>query len=366
MARELGLGGTERQLAEIALGLDRERFEPHVGCFTDGGFRAKELREAGVPILELGVRSMVSGSAVAGARRMGAYLARHGIGVVHAFDVPMDLFAAPVARWYRTPVVLSSMRAHRDLTPGVRRHLLRMTDRMVDGIVVNSRAVARALAEEDGVPASMVRLAYNGLDTTVFRREGKRVRLPWDEAAVVMGTVCALRPEKGLGTLMEAYRKVKLTHPGVKLVIVGSGPMLGELQAGGDADCGAESGGDCHFQPAERNVAPWLRAMDIFVLPSLSEALSNSLMEAMGCGCCVVASDTGGNPELVADGETGLLFPVGDAEALAERLALVLGNPEYRRRLGAAAERRMGEQFTRERAARAMGEIYEEFVGRGA
>jgi glycosyltransferase involved in cell wall biosynthesis len=183
---------------------------------------------------------------------------------------------------------------------------------------------------------------------------------------VVMGTVCALRPEKGLGTLMEAYRKVKLTHPGVKLVIVGSGPMLGELQAGGDADCGAESGGDCHFQPAERNVAPWLRAMDIFVLPSLSEALSNSLMEAMGCGCCVVASDTGGNPELVADGETGLLFPVGDAEALAERLALVLGNPEYRRRLGAAAERRMGEQFTRERAARAMGEIYEEFVGRGA
>ena len=108
MARELGLGGTERQLAEIALALDRERFEPHVGCFTGGGFRARELREAGVPILELGVRSLVSPSAVAGARRMGAYLARHEIGLVHAFDVPLDLFAVPVARWYRTPVVLSS------------------------------------------------------------------------------------------------------------------------------------------------------------------------------------------------------------------------------------------------------------------
>src|ERR1039457_7431219 len=84
MARELGLGGTERQLAEIAMALDREQFEPHVGCFTDGGFRAKELREAGVPILELGVRSLVSPSAVEGARRMGAYLARHGIGLVHA------------------------------------------------------------------------------------------------------------------------------------------------------------------------------------------------------------------------------------------------------------------------------------------
>ncbi len=353
MARELGLGGTERQLAEIALALNRDRFEPHVGCFTDGGFRARELREAGVPILELGVRSLLSGSVVAGARRMGAYLARHGIGLVHAFDVPLDLFAVPVARWYRTPVVLSSQRAHRHLTPGVTRHLLRVTDRIVDGIVVNSRAVARELVEQDGVPPSMVRLAYNGLDTRVFRPDGERAALPWAGAAVI-GTVCALRPEKGLGTLMEAFRKVKVAHPGVKLVIVGSGPMLAELEAGGDADC--------HFQPAERNVAPWLRAMDIFVLPSLSEALSNSLMEAMGCGCCPVASDTGGNPELVTDGETGLLFPTGDAEALAERLALLLDRPEHRRRLAASAQRRIERHFTREQAARAMGAIYEEFL----
>ena len=356
MARELGLGGTERQLAETALTLDRQCFEPHVGCFTEGGFRAKELREVGVPILELGVRSLISASAVSGARRMGAYLARHGIGLVHAFDVPLDLFAVPVARLYRTPVVLSSMRAHRDLTPGVTRHLLRLTDRMVDGIVVNSRAVARELAE-DGVPASMVRLAYNGLDTTRFRREGERAMLPWsDGTSVVIGVVCALRPEKDLGILMEAFRKLKSARIGVKLVIVGSGPMLAELQAGSDADC--------HFEPAVGNVAPWLRAMDIFVLPSLSEALSNSLMEAMGCGCCVVASDTGGNPELVQDGQTGLLFPVGDAEALAACLMRLLDEPDYRLRLGAQAERRMQQHFTREHSARTMGRIYQEFLAR--
>jgi glycosyltransferase involved in cell wall biosynthesis len=358
MARELGLGGTERQLAEIALSLERDRFEPHVGCFTGGGFRAAELRQAGVPILELGVRSLVSGSAVEGARRMGAYLARHNVSLVHAFDVPLNLFAVPVARWYRTPVVLASMRAHRDLTSGVTRHLLRVTDHIVDAIVVNSRAVARELAEHDGVPASMLRLAYNGLDTSVFRPEGERAALPWGDAAVVIGIVCALRPEKGLHTLMEAFRKVKAGRRGVKLAIVGSGPMLAELEAAGD--------GDCHFQPAERNVAPWLRAMDIFVLPSLSEALSNSLMEAMGCGCCPVASRVGGNPELVTDGETGLLFPVGDADALAERLALLLDQPEYRRRLAARAQRRMREHFTREQAARAMGGIYQEFLARGA
>ena len=134
--------------------------------------------------------------------------------------------------------------------------------------------------------------------------------------------------------------------------------MLAELQAAGDADC--------HFEPAVGNVAPWLRAMDIFVLPSLSEALSNSLMEAMGCGCCAVASDTGGNPELVQDGQTGLLFPVGDAEALAARLGRLLDEPEYRLRLGVQAERRMQQHFTREQAARAMGGIYQEFLERGS
>jgi glycosyltransferase involved in cell wall biosynthesis len=158
-----------------------------------------------------------------------------------------------------------------------------------------------------------------------------------------------------LGTLMEAFRKVKAGRLGIKLVVVGSGPMLEELQAGGDADC--------HFEPAVRNVAPWLRAMDVFVLPSLSEALSNALMEAMGCGCCPVVSDTGGNPELVTDGETGLLFPAGDAAALADRLGRLVDGAEYRRGLAARAESRIRERFTREQAARVMGGIYAEFLG---
>src|SRR5438445_8399263 len=196
MARELGLGGSERQLAEIALALDRERFEPHVGCFTDGGFRANDLRDAGVPILELGVRSLVSRSALAGAWRMGLYLRRHRIRLVHAFDVPLDLFAVPVARFFHTPVVLSSQRAHRALTPGGTRRLLRLTDRIVDGIVVNSRAVARELQAEDDVPASMLRLAYNGLDTAMFHPDGPREELPWTDKTVVIGVICALRPEK--------------------------------------------------------------------------------------------------------------------------------------------------------------------------
>lgn len=352
--RELGLGGSERQLAETARGLalDGDAWQPHVACFYPGGFRARELEATGVPVLELGVRSLVSASAASGAQRLGRYVARHGIQLVHAFDVPSDLFVVPVSRLYRVPVVLSSQRAHRALTPGITRHLLRLTDRMVDAIVVNSRAVARELTAEDGVPPSMIRLAYNGLDTVAFRRDGQRAAMPWiSRDGLTIGVVCALRPEKGLFTLLEAFAKVRRGQ----LLIVGSGPELGDLEARARA---LGLGDACRFQPAVANTAEWLRAIDIFVLPSLSEALSNSLLEAMGCGCCPIASDVGGNPELVQDGVTGLLFPTGDADALAVRLRMVLDDPALRARLAAAAENRAHREFAREIAVRRMGEIY--------
>jgi len=354
MARELDLGGSERQLAITALGLDRTQFRPHVACFRAGGFRAGELKRAGVPVLELGVRSLVSRSAIHGARRLGRYLEKHQIQVVHTFDVPAVLFGVPAARFYRVPVVLSSARAHRDLTPGITRHLLRLTDRIVDGIVVNSRAVGRELAA-DGVPASLVRLSYNGIDTERFQPEGPRARVPWDEHGLVIGVVCALRPEKGLPTLLEAFSGFHQRWPSARLLIIGSGPVGEELE---QRACKLALETACHFEPAVEAVAPWLRRIDIFVLPSLSEALSNALMEAMACGCCAVASDVGGNPELVEHGRTGLLFPPGDSAALSASLDVLAGDDLLRRRLAEAGSAFIRERFASQAAVRRMGEIY--------
>ena len=358
MARELGLGGTERQLAETALSLDRARFTPHVGCFRPGGFREAELRAAGVPVVNLDVTSLLSARLLAGVRRLGCYLETQQIRLVHTFDVPLDLFGVPVARLFRVPVVLSSQRAHRALTPGLTRHLLRLTDRIADGIVVNSQSVARELLAQDGVPASQIHLAYNGIDTSIFRPEGPAAERPWHDA-IIIGVVCALRPEKGLPLLIEAFAHVRRAHAEARLLIVGSGPAQAELESLA-AELGVDN--DCRFVGAAKHVADWLRAMDIFVLPSLSEALSNSLMEAMACGCCAVASDAGGNPELVRDSVSGLLFPVGNAAALAGRLRRLLGNPEERRRMADNGARFMRENFNRERAARRMGEIYAGFL----
>jgi L-malate glycosyltransferase len=358
LARELDLGGSERQLAVTALELDRNLFQPHVACFRAGGFRARELKRAGVPVLELGVRSLISGSVIHGARRLGRYLERHRIQVVHAFDVPSVLFAVPAARLFQVPVVLASQRAHRALTPGLTRHLLRLTDRLADGIVVNSQAVARELMTEDGVPRSLLHLAYNGIDTDRFRSDGPRALLPWPEPHLVIGVACALRPEKGLFTLLDAFAQVLERWPHVRLLLVGGGPIEKQLS---ERSRQLHLGPACHFQGAVDEVAPWLKPTDIFVLPSLSEALSNSLMEAMACGCCVVASDIGGNPELVEHGKTGLLFPAGDPRALAAALDSLVQDESLRRRLADAGEAFIRERFSSHAAARRMGVIYAGF-----
>jgi L-malate glycosyltransferase len=359
MARELAIGGSERQLCEIAQGLDRSRFEPHVGCFRASGFRADELRAAGVPLLELPVRSFRSFSAAVGAIRLGRYIQRRRIALVHTFDYPLNLFGVPVARAYRAPVVISSQRADRALYSSLTRHLLRLTDAMVDAIVVNSLSVRRQLIAEDRVPLERIQLCYNGIDLERFQT-GPRCRPPaLGSAAVVIGSVCALRPEKGLPTLVDAFAQLLPSHPGLRLLLVGDGPVRAQLE-----DQAARLGvrQACHFEPATPDVPSWLRAIDIFVLPSLSEALSNSLMEAMACGCCAVASCTGGNPELVRHEHTGLVFPPGDTVGLAGCLARLIADQGLRKSLAAAGTSFIQQNFSRQSSARRMAEIYSSLI----
>lgn len=354
MVRELGLGGTERQLTEIAKNLDRSQFQPHAGCFRSEGFRVEELRAAGVPVAAFPVRSFRSLSLLTGALELGRYLREHRIQLVHAFDVPAALFGVAAARAHKTPVVLSSQRAHRSLAGPVARRLLRITDLLADAVVVNCKAVERHLAEE-GLPASRVRLCYNGIDTHVFRPAEKRRVPALDGASLVIGTVCALRPEKSLVTLLDAFSRVRHLKPGLRLVIAGSGPERARLE---QESRSLGIGGTCLFVPATEDVAGWLRALDIFVLPSLSEALSNSLMEAMACGCAVVASSAGGNPELVVHARTGLLFRAGDAADLATNLRLLIQQDTLRKSMAEQGARFIRENFSVEASARRMAEIY--------
>ncbi|HWF46730.1 MAG TPA: glycosyltransferase [Bryobacteraceae bacterium] len=358
MVRSLGAGGTERQLMEIARSLDRTRFQVHVGCFHRG-MRADELESAGIPILQLPVRSFLKPGALLGAWQMIRYIRKHKIQLVHTFDYPLNCFGVPVALIARTPAILSSQRAHRDLTPALYWTILRITDRLVKGIVVNSDSVQREMMARERVPASRLHLCHNGIDTIRFHPAGRKRMPAMAGARLVVGAVCVLRPEKGLSTLLNGFAKFEKKHSGARLAIVGSGPELEPLQL-----LARELAIDdkVWFEPATADVPDWLRSIDIFVLPSLSEALSNALMEAMACGCACIASRTGGNPELIEEDKTGLLFQPGSACELAEKLASLASDQGLRERFAQAAAARIQSQFSLTASVARMQEIYEKVL----
>jgi glycosyltransferase involved in cell wall biosynthesis len=357
MVGTLGPGGTERQVVEIAKNLDPDRFAPHVACLDAGGFRARELRDKGIPILELPLRSLLSRSYLASARLLRGFVRERGIRLVHAFDFPTIILAVPLCRLWGGLVVLAGQRGHRETFPPKYRFLLRMTDPLTHGFVANCEAMRRHLVEDYRIPDRKIRVCYNGIDLACF--PPRDFDAPRGGCSSV-GAVSLLRWEKGIETLIDAYAETHKRHPEARLRIVGGGPLLDSLKARSQALFGASDA--CRFEPSTNDVACCLHEFDVFVLPSLSEAFSNSLMEAMACGCAVVASRTGGNPELVKDGETGLLFQPGDPSDLAAKLNLLFEDHTLRRSLAEAGQSFLRGQFSMEISARRAEQIYEEFL----
>ena len=362
MARELDQGGVERDVAKIAMHLDRSRFIPHVATYYAKGLRYEELRAAGIPILHLPLQSLLSMDSLRSALKLRRYIKEHGIRVVHSYDAS-GVFALPVGRVSGVPVLIGSQLSYRSILDARTQRLLRLSDHLADVVLVNCEAIRRYMIEDEGMPADRVELCYNGVVTTEFHPAGDAGRPPAvASASLVIGTVCVLRPEKALLLLEEAFARVRNLKPGMKLLLVGSGPELAKLQDHatrlGIADATV-------FIPATRDVATWLRAMDVFVLPSYSEAFSNSLLEAMACGCSVVGSRVGGTPELIgANEERGFLFESGNAGDLAAKLTRLITEDALRRDLASRATSFVCENLTIEIAAQRTAAMYEKLLER--
>jgi glycosyltransferase involved in cell wall biosynthesis len=286
--------------------------------------------------------------------------------VIHAFDVPTDLFATPIGWLLRVPGLITCQLSYRHMYSSWQRKMLRITDRLTDCIVVNSEAVKRDLMDTERIAAARITVSYNGVDPASFHAlpGNERRRKPCVAgASVVVGTVCVLRNEKRLDLLLRAFASVRHLRPGMRLLIVGSGAMQREIEELREQ---LGLGEDCVMVPAQDEVASWLWSMDIFVISSDTESFPNSLLEAMACGCCVVGSEVGGIPEMITDGSTGLLFRSGDSGALEQGLAQIITDEALRERLARAGQAASHERFSMSAAARRTEALYDRLLSANA
>ena len=363
MARELNFGGIERDVSKFARHLGSFGIAPHVGCFNPGGVRWKEIEAAGIPVVHVPVTSFKSRSALHGAKTVRRYVGEHNIRLIHSFDDGSNIFSSVVGKMIGVPVLASLLGARQLSSLRNRMMTVALVDRLADGMFVNCEALANELVDKWHVRRKGIQVCYNGFETHDFNPDG-RVRPPeLRDASVVIGTVALLRPEKNLGILVDAFATVHQRDPKAKLLIVGSGPLKEELvqrvRELGITDA-------CHFQDATTTPALWMRAIDVFVLPSRSEAFSNALLEAMACGCCPVGSNVGGMPELIRHEKHGFLFDPQNASELGEYLSRLALDPALRKRMAEQAVRFAFENLTIEVAARRLAGIYRGMLGKSA
>ncbi len=227
-----------------------------------------------------------------------------------------------------------------------------------------SADLQRYLTSTVGVPAAQVNQIYNGVDA---RRFHQRVRerepiagCPFrDPALWLVGSVCRMHAVKDPMNLARAFIRAFKSEQScqrLRLVMIGDGPLRGDVQSLLNGAGLAEQA----WLPGERGDIPEiLRGFDCFVLPSLAEGISNTVLEAMACGLPVIATDVGGNRELVERGRTGELVPAADAEALAQRILSYLRNAESARSAGDAGRERIERQFTLEAMVRSYQGVYD-------
>lgn len=224
--------------------------------------------------------------------------------------------------------------------------LRRMHAPLVHQYVAVSADLARFLVDRIGIDGGRISTICNGVDTDQFMPGSPPQGLSMprkflDRDVVRVGTVGRLQPVKDQATLIAAVAQLVDTRRDlrarIRLVLVGDGPLRNALQQQVH-----RSGIDdiTWFAGASSKVSDWLRAMDLFVLPSLNEGISNTLLEAMATGIPVLATPVGGNVELLVDGQCGRLFAPGDVQALVDALASYLDNANMRRAHGGAARLR--------------------------
>jgi len=362
----LDVGGTEYGVLKVIQGLGEELFDHRV-CATRG-FDPGLAR-----------RQQLDGKVCAAGRqdqrfqfplfRLARIMKAYRPHIVHSRNWGA-IEAIPAARLAGVPVVVHSEHGYElDMLgglPGRRRLLRRALYAWADAVFTVTGELRSYHAQQAWVSCERIRVIHNGVDTRRFAprpelRADLRQRYGLPVNGFVVGAVGRMVPIKDHATLLKAAEAMAARGADVHVVLAGTGPEL-ERHQRYVAD--SALAGRVRFLGACDDIPAVLNALDVFVLPSISEGMSNTLLEAMASGLPAVATRVGGNPVLIEEDRTGWLFPPGDVPELTARLECLARHAGLRGELGAAARERAISHFSFERMIRDYRNLYLELARR--
>lgn len=351
---DANMGGAGRYLFNLLSGWDYDRFEVLVACPT-GGELERQLGRKGIRVFALsGGENSLKFEHI---KELMGIISREKIDIVHSHASFSGRIAGKLSG---CRVVITCHGLGQGKNGFIQRVITGILSRFfTDSIIAISRAVKISLMET-GIPADMIKIIYNGIDLSGFNSIEPRLKREFGlTGSPVIGIVSRLVPEKGYEYALKAMPIVLKKFPGALMVIVGDGPLRKALE---DLCRSLEISGHVAFLGYQDRVEGLTADFDVFLLPSISEGLGLSLLEAMALGKPVVATEVGGIPEVVKSGVNGLLVPPGDDRALAEATIKILSSRQMAFSLGQAAKNTVFDKFSAQYMAEKTMEIYDKIL----
>jgi glycosyltransferase involved in cell wall biosynthesis len=358
----MDIGGIANYILSLSGALKAKGIETVVA--SSGGNLEKELAKKGIAHIRLDIKtkSELSPKVLKSAFAVRGLIKDERIDIVHAHTRVSQVAAYLASRMAKVPYVTTCHGFFK-------KRLRRVFDTWGDKVIAISAAVRQHLETDLGVEPGRVALIYSGVDIGRFARgfsPEERLRIKKEmglKDGPVIGTIGRLSDIKGQRFLVEAMKDMLSKRGDIQCIIVGDGPEEGRLKSLA-ASLGLE--GAVYFLRSAPQTQIFLAAMDVFILPSVKEGLGLALLEAFAAGKACVASDIGGISDIVKEGETGLLFPVGDARALSGLVLRLVEDAALRARLGASARALAGRDFSLDMMAKRVADVYEEALKRHA
>ena len=353
--------GTERQLLALINGLKcNSEFEASLIVLRNSEYLRSNSFPC--PVYRLNLQKLFHYKALTRGIQLSSYLRRNNISIAHNF-FPDSLIFCPFFCKLAGLKVVASRRDLGFLFTSKQLSLLKISNLLVDVIIANSKLVKESILENEGDRfKNKIRVIYNGFDIGKFGGfpDGLvRQKLDIPSHSQVIGMVANFNLWKRHEDLLKAFLFVHKTYTDSYLVLVGDGERMQDVRYKADSFGLKES---VKFLGKVDNVLPVLQDCSVCVLCSETEGFSNALIEYMGCGKPVVATAVGGNTELVEDGITGYIVPVGDTKALADRIITVLQDTELAKRMGLKGAERVRQNFGLARMIEAYVSLYKDLL----